>query len=654
MNCGLAISVVAVFLAGCPSPNVYGTARTLPKGESQHTFAFERFSTIGTFSNGSETSLPTYQYRYGVSDHADIGVRIANATSLGGDIKWNLLRGDIDVAVAPGFVGTYIAASDEDDSVALGLLHLQLPVLIGLRVNDKATFVLTPGAGIAVATAKATSGGAGRFIGDSTPFGRVGLGFNVRATPRFAIQPELTVMKYSGSQGQLLTLGVGFSFGTPPRSNDELHQLEQNRERATRFANDTIAAAAEGDCKTVARLAARVKEFDATVHRTLAADAGIAACFAEADHARLTAVHATYETCRQKRIEIARDAAHIENLKERGRVFMSMPVCGGAPPPVPDLETMTTRRKLTVDRLTKTAGDAARRGDCAIAKQLEPRAREIDVGLRDSVFVRDPEIARCLAVVRPTKPDPAPTMPDPRPTQPTPAAPDPSPQPTSPTAPDPVPPPATPPPQPATPTVPVTPQRTPPTSPDPVPPPATPPPVTPTTPQPATPPPQPATPTGVTPPPPPSTPTSPVRPTQAISPVPRPIADTTPDVVITAPILAEARRPFPRRTTAIVMGTTALVSMGVALWAGLDARSKRDLAREAGCSDDLSNCTSNGVALADEAHARGTLATVFLIGSGITATTAIVLWLTAPARTNPTAWRAAPTRGLGVVFGRGF
>jgi hypothetical protein len=41
---------------------------------------------------------------------------------------------------------------------------------------------------------------------------------------------------------------------------------------------------------------------------------------------------ASYEACRQQRIEIMRRAARITDLPERGRTFRSMPSCGEPPP----------------------------------------------------------------------------------------------------------------------------------------------------------------------------------------------------------------------------------------------------------------------------------------------------------------------------------
>src|SRR3954465_1617199 len=109
------VGVLAV-LAGCPNPNVYGTPRTIPKGTSQHTVAAEGLGVVGV---DKVPVLPTYQYRAGLRDDVDMGFRIANLTSLGFDVKWNFYREKVDLAVVPGFTGTYVVAavaSDRDDS----------------------------------------------------------------------------------------------------------------------------------------------------------------------------------------------------------------------------------------------------------------------------------------------------------------------------------------------------------------------------------------------------------------------------------------------------------------------------------------------------------------------------------------------------------
>jgi hypothetical protein len=46
---------------------------------------------------------------------------------------------------------------------------------------------------------------------------------------------------------------------------------------------------------------------------------------------------------------------------------------------------------------SKQAAAAARAGDCATVRALDPEIRTLDVELHDVVFARDVAIARCLA-----------------------------------------------------------------------------------------------------------------------------------------------------------------------------------------------------------------------------------------------------------------
>jgi len=68
------------------------------------------------------------------------------------------------------------------------------------------------------------------------------------------------------------------------------------------------------------------------------------------------------------------------------------PALAGAPP-----ETLEQRHRRWARILTQRAAGAAREGDCARVRRLEPRVRDYDPELHDFVFLRDPEIARCLS-----------------------------------------------------------------------------------------------------------------------------------------------------------------------------------------------------------------------------------------------------------------
>lgn len=68
------------------------------------------------------------------------------------------------------------------------------------------------------------------------------------------------------------------------------------------------------------------------------------------------------------------------------------PALAGAPP-----ETLEQRHRRWAKILTQRAAGAAREGNCARVRRLEIRVRDYDPELHDFVFLRDPEIARCLS-----------------------------------------------------------------------------------------------------------------------------------------------------------------------------------------------------------------------------------------------------------------
>ena len=68
------------------------------------------------------------------------------------------------------------------------------------------------------------------------------------------------------------------------------------------------------------------------------------------------------------------------------------PALAGAP-----AETLEQRHRRWARILTQRAAGAAREGNCDRVRRLEPRVRDYDPELHDFVFLRDPEIARCLS-----------------------------------------------------------------------------------------------------------------------------------------------------------------------------------------------------------------------------------------------------------------
>lgn len=218
---GLALvgAVAALALTGCPSPSIYGTARTIPRGQIQQTVAVEGIG--GTTSGASAflPTLPTYQFRIGLADNVDLGLRVPNLTSVGADVKINLVRGSFDLAVAPAIQGIYAGVSD----VNVGLLWLHAPVILGFNLTQNFSIVASPGVsyGVYFAGDERSSSSSSRTAFSTGGFaGRLGLGLNIRVANTFSIQPEITALYNFNAEGVLYIAGVGFEFGAHPDYSD--------------------------------------------------------------------------------------------------------------------------------------------------------------------------------------------------------------------------------------------------------------------------------------------------------------------------------------------------------------------------------------------------------------------------------------------------
>lgn len=208
------IVCVACATAACASPNLYATARALRRGQIQHTVALEGVGAVYPEA-AYLPSLPTYQLRVGVAQRTDIGVRIANATSLGVDARVELVRGAVDVAVAPGLQGTYVPFSGGPP----GILYGHIPIVVALHPSDHATLVLTGGVtwGATLGRAAVHSNTVSMPIArDATDAGvalRVGVALAARVHPRLRLFPEVTALVTPDTGRTTVTTGFGFQWG---------------------------------------------------------------------------------------------------------------------------------------------------------------------------------------------------------------------------------------------------------------------------------------------------------------------------------------------------------------------------------------------------------------------------------------------------------
>jgi len=229
-----ALGALAVLATGCPNPNTYGTPRTTPAGRVQHPVAAEGISYRlkdppqegGETATGTFPTFPTYQLRVGVADRVDIGARIMNLTSVGADVKWNFLRSEaFDMAIVPGFQVFHISGTSAGTTSGYTQFYGNVPLVLGVNLGDAVTIVPTMGVTYGYNSATAVNDESSAAASIDGLILRGGLGFNFRISPKFAMQPELTMLQFlnDDNEGQvrLFIFGLGFNFGTLPTYGSE-------------------------------------------------------------------------------------------------------------------------------------------------------------------------------------------------------------------------------------------------------------------------------------------------------------------------------------------------------------------------------------------------------------------------------------------------
>jgi len=230
---GLVVGLGWLFtLTGCPNPNIYGTPRTTPAGKISHSIAAEAIGAKTDSGGATFPTAPTYTLRVGATDNLDIGVRIANSSTLGVDGKFNFLKSrSFDMAIDPGaqffYFSTSSSSGTSNSSVSIMGTYLHLPLLMGVNLGSSVTLMPTAGImyGVISGSSSASSGSSSDSVkadANTGIIGRFGLGVNVRILDGFAMQPEFTMMKSfkDGASGYLYLAGLGFNFGALPSYAD--------------------------------------------------------------------------------------------------------------------------------------------------------------------------------------------------------------------------------------------------------------------------------------------------------------------------------------------------------------------------------------------------------------------------------------------------
>lgn len=219
-----------VLACGCLNPNTYSTPRTTPVRRVQHSLAAEVVSFRAVTPEegaeprtnvGNTVVAPSYAFRVGLTERLDVGGRIANASALGLDVKWNFLRSDLlDVAMAPGMQSFYVWGGAGTD--VYSHVYTNLPLLVG--INAAPEFTIAPSAGLGYGFNSSDNpsynNAEERTSSTTALMLQAGLGLDFRISPTFAVHPEMSLLRrISGPAGATMswyTFGLGFNWGALP------------------------------------------------------------------------------------------------------------------------------------------------------------------------------------------------------------------------------------------------------------------------------------------------------------------------------------------------------------------------------------------------------------------------------------------------------
>lgn len=137
----LLLLALAMACGGCPSFSTLQTPRTVPDGEL-------RFAALaggaGALSDAAGPGPRAAQFelsaRYGLGDRVDVGVKLY-ALGVEAGVKWLILRGPLDIAVAPAL--SY-ASFDDQMGTSFNAFYAHLPLLLGWNISDRVTLSFGP------------------------------------------------------------------------------------------------------------------------------------------------------------------------------------------------------------------------------------------------------------------------------------------------------------------------------------------------------------------------------------------------------------------------------------------------------------------------------------------------------------------------------
>lgn len=220
---------LGALLCGCPDPNTYGTPRTLAPGDLQLQASVGAWGGAANGGNGVWPALPSVGFRYGIADRLDIGARLVDFFGIGGDAKYNFVRGRVDLAFDPTLQLFYLPPvqflGSSSLTQSIGVAQLQAPLLVGINFDDATSLILTPGFVGTLATSPIAD--AGYVVPQQIAFAttglgaRLGIGLNIRTSDTFSWQPEVTAWhEFNGVDSWICVAGIGINIGAQPDYSD--------------------------------------------------------------------------------------------------------------------------------------------------------------------------------------------------------------------------------------------------------------------------------------------------------------------------------------------------------------------------------------------------------------------------------------------------
>jgi hypothetical protein len=224
----LGTGIVSLTLAGCPSLSTMQTPRTVPQGQVRFGIGFEAVgiktaartdSASGVTTPAQSVTFPQFEFtaRYGLTDNLDIGGKLyLIGAELG--LKYQFLRGPLDVAIAPAASYISFGSSSDSSSGSISATYLHLPLLFGLNLNDTVTISFGPKLLYTIASVttsnstndRSSAATSGLWVG-----GYVSLPLKVGRA--FWIAPEINVYRPLKEDILIYQGGLALLFGGPER-----------------------------------------------------------------------------------------------------------------------------------------------------------------------------------------------------------------------------------------------------------------------------------------------------------------------------------------------------------------------------------------------------------------------------------------------------